>query len=162
MLVLLEAYFDLVHWFSLVIYEPTFRTQFDSICDGYASPSQRSFLLLLSTVLGVAAWYCSKWTSPDLSESVVDWRDWSSKLLKFVESQLFHIIDQSSLATIQTCTLLASYHSYHGKPKAAFGLLGATIKTAQAMGLHRECLREAVEISEEKKRIWWTIYTWDR
>jgi hypothetical protein len=56
---LLEEYFDSVHWFSLVIYEPRFRAKFDSIKDGHAYPSQNSFLLLLSTVTGMGAWYKS-------------------------------------------------------------------------------------------------------
>jgi hypothetical protein len=60
MRMLLEEYFESVHWFSLVIYEPKFRAQFESICDGHARLSQKPFLLLLSTILGIAAWYCSK------------------------------------------------------------------------------------------------------
>ena len=162
MRILLEEYFESVHWFSLVIYEPIFRAQFESVCDGHARPSQKPFLLLLSTVLGMAAWYFSKRPSSAVQETDVDWSAWASDLIKHTESQLFDIIDQSTLANIQTCILLASYNSYHGKPKSAFALLGATIKTAHAMGLHRESSREGFENFEERKRTWWTIYTWDR
>jgi hypothetical protein len=138
MRVLLENYFESVHCFSVVLYEPKFRTQFESVCDEHTRPSQKPFLLLLSTVLGIAAWYYSKRPSSALQETDVDWSAWASNLIKYTESQLFDIIDQSTLANIQTCNLLASYNSYHGKPKSAFALLGAMIKTAQAMGLHRE------------------------
>src|SRR5690554_6679523 len=65
MCTLLEEYFDTVHWFSLVVYEPRFRSKFESIQDGLAYPSQRPFLLLLSTVLGMAAWYKSHKTEMD-------------------------------------------------------------------------------------------------
>jgi hypothetical protein len=40
MRVLLEEYFDTVHWFSLVIYESRFRSKFESILDGLAYQSQ--------------------------------------------------------------------------------------------------------------------------
>jgi hypothetical protein len=162
MRMLLEEYFESVHWFSLVIYEPKFRAQFESICDGHARLSQKPFLLLLSTILGIAAWYCSKRPSSAFRETDVDWSAWASNLIKHIESHLFDIIDQSTLANIQTCILLSSYNYYNGKPKSAFALLGETIKTAQAIGLHRESSRDGFENSEERKRTWWTIYTWDR
>lgn len=52
---LLVEYFNAVHWFSLVIYEPSFHTKFESVADGMAHASQKSFLLLLSVVLGMGA-----------------------------------------------------------------------------------------------------------
>ena len=159
---LLEEYFDSVHWFSVVIYEPKFRLDFVSICDGYARPAQDCFLILLSVVLGIAAWYRFKRTSQEHSGTEADWHAWSLKLIKHAESRLFDILEQGSLSTIQTCILLGSYNSYHGKPKSAFALLGATIKAAQAIGLHRESWRGSLDTSEERKRAWWTIYTWDR
>ncbi|PYH43665.1 putative polyketide synthase [Aspergillus saccharolyticus JOP 1030-1] len=54
---LLDEYFDAVHWFSLVIYEPKFRRKLRTVADGCADPTQRPFLLLLAVVLGMAAWY---------------------------------------------------------------------------------------------------------
>src|ERR1700712_1073957 len=62
---LLEEYFISVHWFSLVIYEPKFRAQLKSVADGFAYESQKSFLILLATVLGVAAWYRLQKTRAD-------------------------------------------------------------------------------------------------
>ncbi|KAJ5669909.1 uncharacterized protein N7477_005272, partial [Penicillium maclennaniae] len=156
---LLEEYFDSVHWFSLVILERKFRSQLESACEGYVLPSQKSFLLLLSTMLGLSAWYRSKRQTP---RETVDWGVWASHLLRNVEAHLFDIIDEASIQSIQICILLGSFHSYHGKPKASFALLGATIKMAQAMGLHREIPENGECELEESRRVWWTIYTWDR
>lgn len=162
MQVLLEEYFDKVHWFSLVIYEPRFRPAFESVKNGLAFASQKSFLLLLSTVLGMGAWYRSHRTSGDVRLLDEDWCEWSQILLQGTERHLPELMDQTSIASVQVCILLGSYLVYHGKPNLSFALLGATIRTAQAIGLHRQPSRGAEASIEERKRVWWTIYTWDR
>ncbi|KAL2132345.1 hypothetical protein VTI74DRAFT_3916 [Chaetomium olivicolor] len=162
MCTLLEEYFDSVHWFSLVIYEPRFRSKFESIQDGLAYPSQRPFLLLLSVVLGMAAWYKSHKNGMDADHPNEDWGTWASSLIQGAGSQLTDLMDHISISSVQACILLGSYYIYHGKPNLSFALLGATIKTAQALALHRQPVRGDAESVEERKRVWWTIYTWDR
>jgi hypothetical protein len=78
-----EDYFAAVHWFSLAIYEPTFRRNLYSIADGLAYPSQKSFLLLLSVVLGMGAWYRSQRRITGLTDNA-DWQQLSADLLKIV------------------------------------------------------------------------------
>ena len=51
----LEEYFDTVHWVLLVIYEPTFRLQYDSVIDGYTFESQKGYIILLVTVLKITS-----------------------------------------------------------------------------------------------------------
>lgn len=162
MQILLEEYFDKVHWFSLVIYEPRFRLSFATIEDGFAFNGQKSFLLLLSTMLGMGAWYRSHGADKDSHGPSEDWHTWSQTLLQGAERHLTELMDQVSIASVQACILLGSYLVYHGKPNLSFALLGATIRTAQAIGLHRQPLRGTQASIEERKRVWWTIYTWDR
>ncbi|KAF2683178.1 hypothetical protein K458DRAFT_51601 [Lentithecium fluviatile CBS 122367] len=162
MCLLLEEYFDSVHWFSLVVFEPRFRSKFESLRDGLAYQSQKPFLLLLSTVIGMGAWYKSYKSRSDADYPDADWRDWALSLMQGAESRLADLMDDSSIASVQACILLGSYYVYHGKPNLSFALLGATIKTAQAIGLHRQPLRGDFGSIEERKRVWWTIYTWDR
>lgn len=159
---LLEEYFDSVHWFSLVIYEPKLRIKFESLQDGQAYPSQKPFLILLTTMLGMASWYRSHKSSIDAIHPDEDWRKWALSLMQSAGSQLTEVMDQCSIASVQTCILLGSYYVYHGKPNLSFALLGATIKAAQALGLHRQPPRGDSHSTEERKRVWWTIYTWDR
>ena len=71
-------------------------------------------------------------------------------------------MNQNSITAIQVMILLGSFYVYHGRPNLSFSLLGATVKAAQAMGLHREATHASLPDLEEKKRVWWTIYTWDR
>ncbi|KAI0011309.1 hypothetical protein F4779DRAFT_574336 [Xylariaceae sp. FL0662B] len=159
---LLEEYFDSVHWFSLVIHEPRFRSEFESIQDGLAYPSQREFLLLLSTVLGMGAWYVWHKRGTDADYPDEDWQAWALSLIEGAGSQLADLMSRNSIASVQACILLGSYYLYHGKPNLSFALLGATIKTAQAIRLHRQPVWGDRETIEERKRVWWAIYTWDR
>ncbi|RAH76558.1 hypothetical protein BO86DRAFT_451583 [Aspergillus japonicus CBS 114.51] len=146
---LLDDYFDTVHWFSLVVYEPKFRRKLQTIADGCADPTQRPFLLLLAVMLGMAAWYRSQRSRQETANANDNWADWN-------------VMDQPSVLAIQTCILFGSYHVYHGRPNLSFTLLGATIKMAHAIGMHREPRRGDIDDIEERKRVWWTIYTWDR
>ncbi|KAL4985608.1 fungal-specific transcription factor domain-containing protein [Aspergillus falconensis] len=158
---LLEDYFDAVHWFSLAIYEPTFRRNLNSIADGLAYSSQKPFLILLAVVLGMGAWYRSQKEPRELTDND-DWRRMSTELLKLVESHLIELMDQPSVTAAQVLILFGSYCVYHGRPNLSFSILGATIRISQAVGLHREPSRGTFEDNEERKRVWWTIYTWDR
>jgi hypothetical protein len=159
---LVEEYFNSVHWFTLVIYEPKFRAQLQSIADGFAYPSQKGFLLLLSVVLALGAQYGAYQKASSTQNFTTDCLSLMNTFFKNLESQLVYLMDQSSLPSVQACTLLGSYYVYHGKPKLSLALLGATIRMAQAIGLHREPGSESTEDYEERKRAWWTLYTWDR
>ena len=162
MITLLEEYFHSVHWFSLVILESKFRPSFDAVRTGFAKPSERPFLLLLSTMLGLAAWYRGHVSQPTDGTPPVFWQDWSTRLLANVESQIMDVMNQNSITAIQTLILLGSFYVYHGRPNLSFSMLGATVKAAQAAGLHRKPAHGSHADVEEQKRVWWTIYTWDR
>lgn len=160
--VLLDEYFDAVHWFSLVVYEPNFRKKLYSIADGFAYPSQKPFLLLLAVMIGMGAWYRSHRAITGSADNGDEWQKWNTDLFKLVESHLVELMDQPSVAAAQVCILLGSHYVYHGRPNLSFSLLGATIKISQGVGLHREPSQGDLEDIEERKRVWWTIYTWDR
>lgn len=159
-LMLMEEFFDTVHWFSLVIYEPTFRKHLSAVEDGYSYPSDAPFLTLLCIVLSMACWYRSNQSDDEAFKQ--EWQGWSDELRRIVEGRMLQLLGQPSITAIQTCILLGSHHVYHGQPNLSFSLLGATIKMAQALGLHRHSSRGDAHIMEERKRVWWTIYTWDR
>lgn len=162
MALLLEDYFDTVHWFSLVIFEAKFRPAFDAVRTGLASPAEKPFLLLLSTMLGLAAWYRGHVSQNEDEHPPEFWQGWSERMIANSESQIIDLMDQSSITAIQILILLGSYYVYHGRPNLSFSLLGATVKAAQAAGLHREPIHASKADAEQQKRVWWTIYTWDR
>ncbi|KAF0322132.1 C6 transcription factor [Colletotrichum asianum] len=100
-----------------------------------------------------------------VAESITQHGSWPS--LDYGESESAmgiarKVMDQRSLAAVQTLILLGSHHVYHGRPNLSFALLGATIKMSHALGLHRRQKDGSFDDIEERKRVWWTIYTWDR
>nr|OQO19750.1 hypothetical protein B0A51_11821 [Rachicladosporium sp. CCFEE 5018] len=158
----LDEYFSSVHWFSLVVYGPRFRTALERVRSGNSRSSQRPFLLLLSIVLGLGAWYRGQHTQANNGPSPEQSRAWSKKLVENVETQIIKLLDQSSVVAVQTVILLGSFFVYHGRPNLSFSLLGATVKIAHAAGLHKRPLNVSYDEMEERKRVWWTLYTWDR
>lgn len=160
---LIDAYFYSVHWFSLVVYEPKFRQSYDRVVEhGLAEPSDRPFLLLLLMVLVMGCWY-----GPGLGHDAIapatELSDLRNTYLRVIRSSLMDLMDEDCLEFVQLSILLGSYWLYWGRPKSSFSLLGAATKSSQAIGLHRAPdKRLSSADAEERKRIWWTIYTWDR
>lgn len=161
---LLETYFSAVHWFSLVVYEPKFRPRYDAImASGLASRNDRGFLLLLLIILIMGCWYTPSDELDSLGLSKAEIDGLRAQLLSAVQREFMDLMDEDSLEFVQLCLLLGSFYLYHGKPRSSFSILGAATKTSQAMNLHRDTdARWSVEDKEERKRVWWTIYTWDR
>lgn len=157
---LIDEYYDSVHWFSLVVVTAKFRSSYNAIRTGHSAPFEKPFLLLLSTMLGLAAWYRAHRAS-NLDERA-RCQELSKRMVLNAESQIVDIMDQRSITAIQTLILLGSYYVYHGRPNLSFSLVGATIKAAQSIGLHKSCPQASHLDREERKRVWWTIYTWDR
>ncbi|PVH76500.1 hypothetical protein DL98DRAFT_293115 [Cadophora sp. DSE1049] len=161
---LLETYFSSVHWFSLVVYEPKFRGRYTAVVgSGLASRSDHGFLLLLLMVLIMGCWYTPKNKTRDLGLSTQDMDGLRGRLLAVVQRDFMELMDEDSLEFVQVCALLGSFYLYHGRPRSSFSILGAATKTSQAMDLHRDSSsKRSFEDVEERKRVWWTIYTWDR
>jgi hypothetical protein len=160
---LLDSYFLRVHWFSLVVYEPKFRARYNKIMDtGLASSADHGFLLLLVMLLILGSWYRSNLDAGE-DETLDGLENMRNDYLKLVRERFMDLMDEDSVEFVQLCELLGSFYLYHGRPRSSFSILGAATKTAQAIGLHREPEgRYTVEDAEERKRVWWTIYTWDR
>lgn len=161
---LLDVYFYTVHWFSLVIYEPIFRQRYhDLTSTGVARFTDRPFLLLMLMVLAMGCHYARSTAHAELRH--IDLDDLRMRYLKVVRQNFMDLLDEDSLEFVQICTLLGSYWLYWGKPRSSFTILGAAVKAAQAISLHRQHGRgphDNQQSDEERRRVWWTIYTWDR
>ena len=160
---LVDTYFATVHWFSLVIYEPKFRERYTTILDGgVARQSDRPFLLLLLMVFVMGCWY-GPGVLPAETLARTDLDATRKAFLNVVSQSFMDLIDEDCLEFVQLSSLLGSYWLYWGRPRSSFSILGAATKSAQAMELHRnKDSRISPADAEERKRVWWTIYTWDR
>lgn len=94
---------------------------------------------------------------PGGTASTAELANMRNTFLTVVRQSFMDLIDKDSLEFVQLCALLGSYWL------CSFSILGAATKSSQAIGLHRDSdKRLAIEDAEERKRVWWTIYTWDR
>ena len=162
---LVDAYFFTIHWFSLVIHEPTFRKRYQAVsASGLARATDRPFLHLVLMVLALSCQYAHSFINAETYQGL-DLTTTRTEYLKIVRQNFMDLLDEDSLEFVQICTLLGSYWLYWGKPRSSFSILGACVKSAQAIYLHRQSSRRPLQQTnavEERKRVWWTIYTWDR
>ncbi|ETI22161.1 hypothetical protein G647_06234 [Cladophialophora carrionii CBS 160.54] len=160
----LNIYIDVVHWFIMLFHEPTFRSKYEKLMVSRSFPRCRSneviFILL---VLSIGAHY-----APD--EEVLQkfptfqLKTFRALSLKKIENSLPSLYDTAELESVQVCCLLASWYVYHGRPNLAFVILGAGLRCAQLLLLHRESTWRGVsEIAkEERRRVFWALFVFDR
>lgn len=161
---LVDTYFDSVHWFMLVLHEPSFRRQYkELILSGRASQSEMRFVALVMLILAMGARYVSPEAALQYTTGV-DLAALQSSLLKKVREHIFDIFDEGAIESVQICILLSSFYLYHGRPNLAFIILGSGVKSAQAMGLHQESSWKASSLvtREIMRRVWWAVYVFDR
>ena len=93
-----------------------------------------------------------------------DLKSLQASLLQKVKERIFDVYDDARLEAVQISILLSSFYLYHARPNLAFSVLGAGIKSAQAMGLHRESSWKlsSVIVRETRRRVWWALYVFDR
>ncbi|KAK5045422.1 hypothetical protein LTR84_009286 [Exophiala bonariae] len=161
---LLGSYFSKVQWFMMVLHEQTFRAHYEAlISSGRAHHNQLRQVALTLLVLAMGARYTrhAELTAAGLQ---VDLETLQSTFLAKVQENLFTILNEVELESVQICILLSSFYLYHGKPNLGFVILGTGIRSAHALDLHREAMwRKLTPVSrEERKRVWWALYVFDR
>ncbi len=80
-----------------------------------------------------------------------------------VEEKFLDIFDEGDIESVQVSILLASYYLYHRRPKRAFAVIGAGLKSAQALGLHQEPSWGQINsvTRELRRRVWWARFVAD-
>lgn len=171
--VLVNNYFDRIHWFVLVFHQSDFRQQFEDLYNESSTSDGRH-----STSIGFVGVFMAVCV---LSLSHID-RDRRSvlfhhggngallqaQLLAKLRSGLLDIAAETSIEAVQTCVLLGSYYVYHGQPQLAWPICGWSLRIAQALRLHRHSkahrpgvpdLDNPIQRAEEtRKRCWWAVY----
>lgn len=153
---LINAYFDYVHPFVPLIDEQFFRNTY--IAQKRTDPR---WLLLLNTVLAMGGMAAAS-SCEDLGH-VLYWKRASQYLT--VET-----LGSVHIETVQALSLLGGYYlHYLNKPHVANNLMGATLRIATALGLHRD-YPEAMKTKsagktaytiEMRRRVWWNLFIMD-
>ncbi|KAL3467275.1 fungal-specific transcription factor domain-containing protein [Aspergillus heterothallicus] len=166
---LVDTYFDRVHWFILIFQQDDFRRIWqqmydypvDELISVYPNPG---FIGTFLVVIGIALQYTGAYRRHLLEAHNVDPTTFEEKIMSTVRAKLLDIIALGSLEAVQTCVLLGTYYLFHGNPELAWPVCGCGLRIAQALGLHRRMSSrgsttpELYRQYETRKRCWWAIY----
>ncbi|KAJ7682751.1 fungal-specific transcription factor domain-containing protein [Mycena polygramma] len=164
--VLVDYYFQTINWTRYPISERDFRAAYNSICEhginGVGAPSDVSFLPLLFAVLAISVRLAPESIAGDArTRRVTSLRYyWSSRRSLLIAA----VIQPDSLDIVLTRLLSARFLTFDRRITECYSQLGAAVKTAQALGLHRDGTSMNMEpaLVEYRRRIWSYLYHADR
>lgn len=167
---LVDTYFDRIHWFMLIFHQQDFRQKWPKLYDAplkdivEATPNPAIISTFL-VVIAIALQYTGKYRQHLLETQNVDPTALKDRIFSTIRSRLLDIVATGSLEAVQTCVLLGTYYLFHGSPNLAWPVCGCGLRIAQALNLHRKPSNsepvtspEAQRKIETRKRCWWAIY----
>lgn len=160
---LIDTYFDRVHWFTLVFFQKDFRRRFAELYSGQTRPSSNAthaFIALVSTIVAIGSQYIGTSRRRLLDGYGVDPDLLRRNIFAVLKSEMLDIVSSGSLEAAQACILMGSFYLYQGHPGLAWPIFGCALRVAQALNLHRERVDSSnnAEANEARKRCWWAIY----
>ncbi|KAH8588449.1 fungal-specific transcription factor domain-containing protein [Bisporella sp. PMI_857] len=169
---LVNNYFDRIHWFMLLFHQRDFRDNFDRLYS--PSPqtgppkrpsSQIGYVAVLLSVCAISLQYITPHQRETLARQGTKPEDLKDKILAALKLRLLDVLSLGSLEAVQMCVLLGSYYLYHGQPELAWPLCGCGLRIAQALNLHRKVpLHDSGQegysrpIIAARQRCWWAVY----
>ncbi|CAK5275627.1 unnamed protein product [Mycena citricolor] len=162
---LVDYYFRHINWTRYPISEKDFRASYDSIRDhgmnGVNAPNDISFLPLLFMVLAISVRLVPESIGGDArTRRVTSLRYyWSSRRSLLIAA----VIQPDSLHIVLTRLLSARFLTFDRRITECYSQLGAAVKTAQALGMHRD--GQSIldpSVIEYRRRIWSYLYHADR
>ncbi|KAF4417297.1 transcriptional regulatory [Fusarium acutatum] len=170
---LVDNYFDRIHWFILAFHQDDFRRKFQDLYNHFTfsstsnAPSRgMGFIAVLLAVFATSLHHIGA-QEGKLKSHNVDPKELKDRILAALKSRFLDIISKGSLEAVQFCVLLASYYLYHGEPGMAWPLSGSGLRIAQALNLHRKMAAGDLDDQalnqqiQDRKRAWWAVYEID-
>ncbi|PWY72675.1 C6 transcription factor [Aspergillus eucalypticola CBS 122712] len=160
MLALINAYFDRMQWFILVLHEPSFREMAQPIISQHQW--QRRDLGAVMTVLAVAVISLQS-VLPDadwpghilLSRHSIDAQDLLNKFLTEIRSRVLDILEDRRIEGVQVCLLLCCYYMFHSSPNMAWTTCGMAFRAAYALNLQETSTSSQPSIANETRSRCW-------
>ncbi|KAK6837074.1 hypothetical protein RU639_001642 [Aspergillus parasiticus] len=170
---LVDTYFDRVHWFMLIFHQDDFRRRWPKL---YRLPNSQTsnssqnlgFISTFLMVIAIGLQYVGDHRRQLLATYGIDPDKLKERIFSAVRTRLLDIVSVGSLEVVEMCVLLGTYYLYHGAPRLAWPVCGCGLRIAQALGLHRkrssspqQSLQKSTAArkqNEAKKRGWWAIY----
>ncbi|KAK4103552.1 fungal-specific transcription factor-like protein [Parathielavia hyrcaniae] len=147
---LIDAYFKRIHVFVPMLDESTFRADY---LEGQRTDAP--WLALLNMVFAMGSIAAMK--SDDYNH------------INYYNRAMDHLpmdaLGSSHIEAVQALALIGGYYlHYINRPNMANAVLGAAIRMASALGLHRESLAHSntdVVAAETRRRTWWALFCLD-
>ncbi|KAF3798696.1 Activator of stress protein 1 [Colletotrichum gloeosporioides] len=147
---LIDAYFKRIHVFVPMLDEASFRADY---LEGQRFDAP--WLALLNMVFAMG--------------SVVAMKSDDYNHINYYNRAMEHLpIDafgSSHIESVQALALIGGYYlHYINRPNMANAVLGAAIRMASALGLHRESLAQGssdIAAAETRRRTWWSLFCLD-
>jgi hypothetical protein len=170
---LVNTYFDRVHWFLLVFHQDDFRARLELYLNKTpgerdSRPEALGFLSSLLAVLCIGFEYVGPYRKGLLETYGISCRDAQSRIESTFNDCFLSITSLGTLEATQTCVLLGTFYLYHGVPNTAWVVCGSGLRIAQELGLHRKwppessneqlASPEVLHQIEARKRCWWAVY----
>ncbi|TDL29590.1 hypothetical protein BD410DRAFT_780039 [Rickenella mellea] len=161
---LVDYYFKSINWTRYPLSESDFRDAYKSVCTNGlgANPSDMRFLPLLFVVLAIAVRLSPEHLGGDAhTRRISSLRYyWSSRRSLLIAAA----IQPDSLEMVLVRLLSARFLTFDRRITECWSQLGAAVRTAQALGLHRDGQTMGMEPSqlEYRRRIWAYLYHADR
>lgn len=147
---LIDAYFKRVHVFVPMLDESTFRADY---LEGQRTDAP--WLALLNMVFAMGSIAAMK--SDDYNHI-----NYYNRAMEHLPMDAF---GSSHIETVQALALIGGYYlHYINRPNMANAVLGAAIRMASALGLHRESLAQGstdIIAAETRRRTWWSLFCLD-
>ncbi|EXJ67559.1 uncharacterized protein A1O5_09572 [Cladophialophora psammophila CBS 110553] len=152
---LINAYFTYVHPFIPLIEEQVFRDTYIA-----AQRTDSRWLLLLNSVLAMGS--VAAGTSEDTGHHVY--------FNRAKQHLTMDTLDSAHLETVQALAILSGFYLHYVQiPNQANALMGATLRVATMLGLHRDYtegvgpakVQKASFSIEMRRRIWWCTFMLD-
>ncbi|TFK75857.1 hypothetical protein BDN72DRAFT_954408 [Pluteus cervinus] len=166
--ILIDYYFSSVNWTRYPVSEKDFRLAYGSICAhnrdgvGAANPTDVRFLPLLFVVLAIAVRLAPEHIAGDArNRRITSTRYyWSSRRSLLIAAA----IQPDSLDIVLTRLLSARFLTFDRRITECWSQLGAAVRTAQALGLHRDGATMGMDRPqiEYRRRVWSYLYHADR
>lgn len=147
---LIDAYFKRIHVFVPMLDETTFRADY---LEGQRFDAP--WLALLNMVFAMG--------------SIVAMKGHDYNHVNYYNRAMEHLpmdaFGSSHIETVQALALIGGFYlHYINRPNMANAVLGATIRMASALGLHRESLAQGgsdMAAAETRRRTWWSLFCLD-
>ncbi|KAI1456623.1 fungal-specific transcription factor domain-containing protein [Annulohypoxylon moriforme] len=151
---LIDAYFKRIHVFVPMLDEASFRADY---LEGQRFDAPWLALLNMVFAMGCIA---------ALKSDDYNHLNYYSRAMEYLPMDSF---GSSHIETVQALALIGGYYlHYINRPNMANAVVGAAIRMASALGLHRESLAHGpagsskeIAAAETRRRTWWSLFCLD-